>query len=168
MKEQVGGARVGLKNGGYQFEDQGHPENHVGIGICRNDASVQHAISQRRQGKDKPDQRAGSSDVEQGARGANRRANQDKGAKRADQRRSGDEERIAGVDVMPPAGEIMGELMCEKYDKKREREWQSAKKKRGMEVSEAEGLEESVEGCSLIVSVSGGEMRARDKRGEQS
>lgn len=66
---------------------------------------VQHTIEEGRNCKSKSDERAGRADIEEGAGGANGRTDHDEGAKGADERRKGNEEGVAGVNVMMAAGE---------------------------------------------------------------
>ena len=63
---------------------------------------------------------------------------------------------------MMAAGEVMAEFMGHENYKKRERERQAIQKRGRVKVSEAEGLEESVERGSLIVRIGSGEMRTGD------
>ena len=85
---------------------------------------MQDAEDKRGYGDDEPDERARRADVEQRALRSNRRANQDESAKRADQRWKWNEVRIAGMNVMMAAGEIVTEFVREQNRKQREREGQ--------------------------------------------
>lgn len=163
MKKQVGGMRVGLENGGDELEDQRHAKGDVGVGIeiqRGNNPGVEYTVSKRRQSKNETDERTRGADIEQRTGGANGRANHDESAEGADQRRGRNEKRIAGVDAVMAAGEVMPKFMSEENDKKRDRKGQPIEEKRGMKVGEAKGLEKSIEGRGLIVGIGGREMRA--------
>jgi len=73
-----------------QAEKQRSAEEHVGLrrvgmGERGNNGGVQHAVEECRHGEQEADDGTGSADVKEGASGANRRANQDKGAEGADE-----------------------------------------------------------------------------------
>lgn len=123
---------------------------------------------ERRNGKDKADEGAGGADVEESARGANGGAHEDERAKSADERREGNEERIAGVDAVVAAGEKMAELMGQENGQESGREGQAGEKGYGIFVEQGESAEEFVERDGLIVSVGGGELRAGGEAGAQS
>lgn len=123
---------------------------------------------ERGNGEDKADEGAGGADVEERARGANRGTHQDEGAKSADERREGNEERIAGVDAMMAAGEKMAELMGQENGQESGREGQAGEKGYRIFVEKRESAEEFVERDGLIVSVGGGELRAGGEAGAQS
>ena len=78
-----------------------------------NDFGVEYTVSERRDGKNKTYQGAGSADVEKCASGSNRRANQNECAERAHERGEGNEKRITRSNVMMAAGEEMAEFVGE-------------------------------------------------------
>ena len=61
---------------------------------------VRNSVQQCRNRKHKSHQRPASADIKQRAIGANRRAHQNKGAERSNQRRERNEKRIARVNAM--------------------------------------------------------------------
>jgi len=75
---------------------------------------MQDAVQESGSGEDKANERAGSADVEECAGGANGRAHEDEGAESADEAREGNEEGVAGVNVMVTAGEEMAQFVGEK------------------------------------------------------
>lgn len=129
---------------------------------------MEQTEDERGNGKDKADEGAGGADVEESAGGANRGAHEDERAKSADERREGNEERIAGVDAVVAAGEKMAELMGQENGQESGREGQAGEKGYGIFVEQRESAEEFVERDSLIVSVGGGELRAGGETGAQS
>jgi hypothetical protein len=81
------------------------------VGEAGNNFCVQDAVGEGGDGKNKSHERAGSADVEESAGGADGGTNEDECAKRANERREGNEERVAGTNVMVAAGEEMAEFV---------------------------------------------------------
>ena len=133
-----------------------------------NDFRVENAVGECGNGENETDERAGSADVEECAGGANRRTNQDESAEGADERGEGNEERIAGANVMMAAGEEMAEFVGEKNGEQSEGEGEAGGEAGGMLVEKFEGANEFVEGDGLIVGVGDGELRAGDEAGAKS
>ena len=123
------------------------------------------AVEKRGHGDEEADQWAGGSDVEEGARGANGRADEDEGAERADECRKGNEERIACANVMMTAGEEMAEFMGEQNGQQSEGEGQACCKGAWVFVKKGEGFEELVEGNGLILRVGEGKLSSGDETG---
>jgi hypothetical protein len=120
--------RVRLDDGGHQFQDQRHPKNDVRRGVegqCRNNPCMQDSVRERGQSKQKTHQWPGSADVKKGARGSNGRADQDERAEGANQSGRGNEERIARMNMVITAGEVMTEFMREQNGQERNRKRQS-------------------------------------------
>lgn len=114
MNQKIADGGVRVKHGCEEAHNQRHAEDDVRVrGEAGNDLCVQHTKGKRRKSKNEADQRTGSADIEQGTGGANGRADQNKSAERADERGRGNEERIAGTDVMMTAGEDMAEFVGE-------------------------------------------------------
>src|SRR5258708_4450404 len=85
-----------MKNRREELEDERRAENDFvfgGDGEARDELGVDDAVDKRRNGDEEADEWAGGADVEEGARGANGRTDEDERAKRADQRREGNKER---------------------------------------------------------------------------
>jgi len=131
------------------------------------DLGVEETKDERGNGKDKTDQRAGGADIEESAGGANRRTHEDERAKSADERRKGNEEGIAGVDVVMAARKKMAEFMGQKNGQESGREGKAGEKGYGIFVEQRECAEEFVERDGLIVSIGGGELRAGGEAGAQ-
>ena len=110
---------AGMKEGVEKAEKQRNAEDdgilgRIEIRDCGNEIGMKYAIQKGGNSKDKTDERAGSADIEEGSGGANGRAHKDEGAKGADERGEGNEERVAGVNVVMAASEEMAEFVCEK------------------------------------------------------
>lgn len=142
----------------------------VGMGERGDDGGVEHAVDESWHGEEKADDGAGSTDVKEGAGGANRRTNQNEGAERAEKRRrKWNEERIGGVNVVAAAGKEMAEFVGEKDGEQRECERQAGEKRGGIFVEQRQGTEKLVNGSGLLVGVGEGKLRAGDKaRGERA
>jgi hypothetical protein len=119
---------------------------------------MKDAVHQGGEGEDEADERAGSADVEEGASGANGGAHENESAECADEGRKGNEERIAGVDMVVTAGEEMAEFVGEKNGEKSGGEGKACKKGGGILVEEREGAEELVEGSGLIAGIGDSEL----------
>ena len=128
---------------------------------------MQDAENQRGDGDDETDQRADGADVKQCASGADGRAHQNESAERADQRGKGNEERIAGVNVVMAAGEKMAEFMSQQNSEQREGEGQAGEQRGGMLVEERVGVEEFGERGGLILLEGDGELRACGQSGAE-
>ncbi len=83
---------------------------------------MKDAEDERGDRDDKADERAGGADVEERAGGANGRTDEDERAQGADECGEGDEERIAGANVVVAAGEEVAEFVGEKNGEEREGE----------------------------------------------
>ena len=154
---------AGMKQGIEKAEKQGNAEDdgvlgRIEISDCGNDIGMKYAVDKGGNGKDKTDQRAGGADIEEGAGSANGRAHEDKGAKGADERGEGNEEGVAGVNVMVAASEEMAEFVGEKNGQESGREGETGEKTCGIFVEESEGAEKIVERHGLIVSIGGSEL----------
>jgi len=78
-----------------------------------NDLGVENAVDQRGNRENKAYKRARSAHVEESPGGADRRANQNEGPKRTDERGERNEVWVTGADVMMAAGEEMTELVSQ-------------------------------------------------------
>jgi len=126
---------------------------------------VEHSVSQCWDGENETDEWARGADIEKGTSGTNRGANENECAKGAHERREGNEEGIAGSDVMMSASEEMAKLMGEQNGEQGEREGQAGSKGRGAFIEEGKGMDEFIEGNGLILRIGGGELSAGDKAG---
>ena len=116
VKEEVCGVGAMVKNRREEMQDERSTEDDLVFGRdaeARDKLGVDDAVDERGNGDEKTDERAGRADVEERARGANGRTDEDKGAERADQRGEGNEERIAGTNVVMAAREKMAEFVSE-------------------------------------------------------
>src|SRR5882757_9897224 len=110
------------------MEDERRAENGagaVGIGEAGNDLCVNDAEDERGYRDDESEERAGCADIEESARGPNRRTNENECAEGADQRREWNEVGIARVNVMMAAGEVVAEFVGEKNREECQREGQT-------------------------------------------
>lgn len=135
------------------------------LGVCGAGESgdvlgVEHAVDKCRYSENETDERARGADIKQRTVGADRRTNQDKCAKGANQRGKRNEKRIAGADVMMAAGEEVAEFVCEKDGKQSEGERQARGKAGGLFVQQREGSQQFVEGDGLVLCVCDGELSA--------
>ena len=110
---------AGMEEGVEEPEEERNAEDDgvlvgIDVGDSRNKAGMKDAVEKGRDGKDEADQWAGSANVKESAGGANGRAHQDKSAEGADEGWKGNEERVAGANVMVAAGEVMTEFVGEK------------------------------------------------------
>ena len=129
---------------------------------------VEHTIDQRRQRDDKANQWAGCADVEQCAIGADGGADQNEGSQRANQRGEGNEERVAGVNVMMPAGEEVRQLMHQQNSEQSKREWQPGDESSRVLIQQSEIVEKFFEREGFAVSISDRKLRTGDKTGAES
>jgi hypothetical protein len=123
MEEKIFRGDAGMNHGREQVQDERHSENDVcfaRISETGNHLSVEDAVDEGWDGKDKADEGAGGAYVEKGAGGANGRTNENESAERADERREGNEEWIAGADAMMAASEKMAEFVGEKNGHQRQ------------------------------------------------
>jgi len=105
------------KDGSEKTQQERSAENDFGVGRvgdAGNDFGVEKAEDEGGNGENESHERAGGADIEEGAGGANGRAHEDKSAKGADEGGEGNEERIAGVNVVMPASEEVTQFVCEK------------------------------------------------------
>lgn len=168
VKEKCSRGNAGLQPGGEKAKHQWRPENDFGvlrIGNTGNDAGVQDAVCQGWNGEDETNERAGSADVEQGARRSNRRANENEGAKRSDERGKGNEERVAGANVMVAASEEMTEFVSKQNRKQREGKRETGGEACGIFVEEGKSTEEFVKRSRIVLSVGRCELRAGHEAG---
>ncbi len=128
---------------------------------------MEKAEDEGRDGENKSHERAGGTDIEEGAGGANGRAHEDEGAEGADERGEGNEKGVAGVNVVMPASEEVTQFVSEKNGQESGCEGQTGEKTGGILVKESEGAEKIVEGNGLIVSIGGSELRACGEAGTE-
>lgn len=140
----------------------------MGIVQARDGFGVQQTVSERRNGKNKTNEWAGSSDVKECASGTNRGTNQNKRAESPDKRGERNEERIAGANVMMTAGEDMAEFVGEKNGEQGECERQAGGEGRGVLVKQREGFDKLVQGNGLVLRIGDGELGAGDKASAKS
>lgn len=124
---------------------------------------MEDAINQCRNGKKEADQRAGSAYIKKRTICADGRANQDKSAEGTNQRGEGNEEGIAGTDVMMPASEEVAELVGEENGEQGDSKGKARAKCGGMFVKQGEGANKFVERDSLILGVGDGELGSRNE-----
>ena len=130
---------VGIEERCESVEDERRAEDGadvIWIGESGDDFGVKDAEDERGHGDDEADERAGGADVKECPARADRRANHDEGAERADERWERDEERIGGMNVVVAAGEVVAELVDEQDGKQRQREGQAADQRERMFVEE--------------------------------
>src|SRR5712692_6376788 len=168
VQEKIAGRNAGAKK---MFQDpleQGVAKEQGCAGLhSGNDFRVPDADGQRGNCQDEADDRAGEANVKQRAPIANRRTNLDKGAKRADESRRGNEVRIAGLDSMIAAGEPVAELVGQENAEQGKRERDAGEKKARRRDNCAVEAEEVIEGNGLVVGVGGGKLRAGGERRQQ-
>ena len=140
----------------------------IDVGKAGNDFGMENAVGQCGNGKDETHKRAGSADVKEGAGGSNRRANQNKRAKSANEGGKWDEKRIGGANVMMAAGEKVAQFMGEKNGEQGEGKGNTSGEARRMFVEKREGVDKIVIGSRLIVCVGDCELRAGDEAGAKS
>jgi hypothetical protein len=170
VEEEVACVDAGMKDGCEEAQDKRNAEDDLGMsGIreSRNNSGVKNSIKERGNGQEEADERARRANVEQGARGANRGSDEDKGAKSADERGSRYEERVAGANVVMAASEEMAKLMRQKNCHERQGEWEAAQKGGGMAIEKCKGANELIDRDGLIVCVGGGKLRASGKASTQ-
>ena len=168
MKEEACGVRAMMKNRREEMEDERRAKDDLvfgGDGEAGDKLGVDDTVHERWNGDQEPDERAGRANVKERARGANGRTNEDEGAERADQRREGNEERIAGMNVVVAAGEKMAEFVSEQNGQERQRERQSGGEGERVAIDEREGANEFVPGDGFVVGVGDGEVRAGHEAG---
>lgn len=132
----------------------GEPWNH----FC-----VQDAVKQRGNSKEKTYDWSRCADIEKHTIGTHRRANQDKRSKGAREVGEREKERHARAQMMVAASKKVAQLMGEQNRKQSSRKWQAREKTRGIPIEKREGVDKLVKRHSLIVRVSDGKLRARDK-----
>jgi hypothetical protein len=171
MKEKIAGANSGMKDRGKEVKDERRTQHDAGMrGISEtgDEFRVQHAENQRRDSDDETHQRAGSTDVEQSASGANGRADENESSQGADQSGEGNKKRITRMDVVMAASEEVSQLMSEQDGQKSESKRQAAGKRQGVLINERESVNELVKGDGFIVRVGDGELGAGDEAGAKS
>jgi hypothetical protein len=133
-----------------------------------NNFCVENSVDERRHGENEADERAGSADIKERARGANRGAKQNERAECAYQRGRRNEKGITRVNVMMAASEEVPQFMREKNEQQSERERKTGGERSGMVVEECEAVRKLVERNGLVLRVSGGELRASGKASAKS
>jgi len=108
-KEKVG-IDAGMEEGVEEPEEERHAKDDgvlvgIGMGDGRDDSGMKDAVEKGGDGKDEADQWTGSANIKESAGGANGRAHEDEGAKSADEGWKGNEEGVAGANVMMAASE---------------------------------------------------------------
>ena len=106
MQQQVTDTGIGMYDRGDEIKNQRSSENYIRTridGEGGNYFGVQDAIEERGQRHDESDERAGGADIEESARGADGRANENECAESADERRARNKEGIRGANVMMTA-----------------------------------------------------------------
>ena len=162
-----------MKPGRESTKQQRNAENKVDIGAINvseagNDFGMENTEGERRNGKHKTYERAGSADVKEGAGSSNRRANQNECAKRADERGKGNKKGIGGANMVMAAGEKMSQLMCEKNGEQGKSKRNASREACRMFVEERESVDEFVIRSRLIICVSDRELSAGDQAGAKS
>lgn len=153
-QESAGRNARPVEQGGEKTEQQWGSENDVRalcIGEARNDLRVQDTVGESRNCENEAHERARAANIKESTRRANRGTNQDEGAESANQRRKGNEERVAGANAVMAAGEEVAEFMCEENREQSESEREPRSKSGGMFVEETEGAGKIVERGRLIV-----------------
>ena len=170
MQKEVCGAGAMMKNRREEMQDERGAENDFVFGgdaEAGDKLGVHDAVDQRGNGDQEANERAGSADVKERACGANGRADEDERAERADQRRKGNEKRIAGMNMVAAAGEKMSEFVGQENRQERQREGESGGQGQRMAIDEREGVNEFVPGDGFVVRVGDSEVRAGDQAGAQ-
>src|SRR5580658_3111339 len=133
MKYEIACGDAWLEQRKKQTEGQRRAEVHDGSDFGAGDYfGVRHAERERRNRENESDKRAGDANIEQRAARGNRRADSDERAERADQRRRGNEVRIARIDAVCTAREKVAEFMREQDAEQRECEWNAGGEEAGM------------------------------------
>jgi hypothetical protein len=170
MKQESAGGDTRMEQGGDQSQQEGRAKGKVDalhVGEAGNNFCVPYAVGQGWDGENESYERAGGADVEECARSADWGTNEDERAKCADEGRKGNEERIAGANVMMAAGEEMAEFVGQENGEQCEGEGEAGGEARGMLVEEFEGAHKFVEGDGLVLRVGDGELRAGDEAGAE-
>jgi len=107
---------------------------------------MKNSIKKRGDSKNKTDERTGSTDVEEGAVGSNGRAHENESTKSANERRQGNEEGIAGADVMIAASKEMAEFVSKKNREQGEGKRESVNESRGMTIKKREVVQKLMDG----------------------
>ena len=110
---------AGMEEGVEEPEEERNAEDDgvlvgISVGDGGDEAGMKDAVEKGGDGEDEADQWTGSTNVKESAGGANGRAHEDEGAEGADEGWKGNEERVAGANVMVSAGEVMTEFVGEK------------------------------------------------------
>lgn len=171
MKQERAGRNAGMEPRGEETQQQRSAEGHLytaHVVEAGDNFGVENAVGERGNRQNEPDKRTGSAHVKECANGTNGRTNQNECAEGAHERWEGNEERIAGANVMMAAGEEMAEFMSEENGEQSESEGQAGGESGGVFVKKSEGVEEFVEGDGLIVGVGDGKLSAGDEAGAKS
>ena len=160
-----------MEKGGKEMQNERGAEDDVGfvrVSDGGNNFCVENSVDERGHGENEADERAGSADIKERARGANGGTQQYEGAECAYQRGRRNEKGIARVDVMMAAGEEVPQFMREKNEQQSDREWKTGRERNGMAVEECEAVRKLVERNGLVLRVGGGELRASGKASAKS
>jgi hypothetical protein len=153
------------------MQEEWDAEDEIGVvvrGQAGNEAGMRNTKNQSGNCKKEADEGAGSADVEEGAVGANGRTDDDERTEGANGRREGNEERVAGANMMVTAGEEVAEFVSEKNDEESKSKRETRREGGGMAVKEREIADELVDGGFPIVSEGEGELRAGNEAGAES
>ena len=166
VQQESGWRGARMKQAGEETQQERSAEDDVdvrGVRYTGDDPGMENAIDERGDGEDKADKGAGGADIKKGTVRTNGRAHEDESTKSADERREGNEERIAGANVVVAASEKVTELMGEKNGEQSGREREAGEESGGIFVEESEGAEELVDGDGLVVGIGDGELGAGDE-----
>ncbi len=117
VEKEIADVDAGMKDRGKEVQDEGNAEDDVGVSGIReswNNFGVENSKDERGNGENEADERAGCADIEEGARSPNGGSNENECAKSANQCGSGNEEWVAGANMVMAAGEKMAEFMRQK------------------------------------------------------
>jgi hypothetical protein len=114
MEKETAGVDTGMNDGCEEAQDERNAEDDLGVSGIResgNNLGMEDSINECRNGENEADKRARRADIEEGACGTDRGSDENECAKSADERRSGDEEGVAGANMVMAAGEEMTKFM---------------------------------------------------------
>jgi hypothetical protein len=121
---------------------------------------MESSINECRNGENEADKRTRCADIEEGACRTDRGSDENECSKGSDESGSGDEERIAGANMVMAAGEEMTKFMRQKNRHERQGEREAAQERSRMAIEERKGANELIDRDGLIVRVGGGKLRA--------
>ncbi len=122
-----------------------------GVRKSRDNFGVKNSIQECGNGENEADEWSRCADIEEGARGADWRADENERSKSADQCRSGNEKRIAGANMVMTTSEKMAELMRQKDRHQCQGEREAAQQASRMAIEEREGANKLIDRDGLIV-----------------